>query len=202
MGQRSHVLADELSTHLRERILSGEYPPGSSVTETGIAAEYGVARPSARSALDRLVLDDLLVRQAHAALRVRQVSEEEVPEILALLEFLEERALSRVLDGAADLRPLRAAAGDSVHHYLHTLVRTSEFERLARFHRQTTFALILAPRGEDPAPAPPAHAMERLTEALFRLDAEDARARLGELQTARRTLATSRNGVSAAGIRT
>lgn len=171
MAQRSHVLADELSTHIRERILAGEYLPGASITETGIAAEYGVARPSARSALDRLASEDLLVRHAHAALRVRHVEATELPEILALLSYFEKRAFAYIDGRDVDLRPLRAAADESAHMYFHTLVCASGAERLIRFHRQTTFALILGTNATGAGQAePPRAEMRDMTDALFRGD--------------------------------
>ncbi|MGX1792568.1 GntR family transcriptional regulator [Microbacterium sp. NPDC055312] len=187
MGTRSHILAEELSAHLRERILSNEFEPGASVTETGVATEYGVARPTARSALDRLVQDDLLVRQAHASLRVKRVLAEELPDVLDLLEFLEGRALAHALAVPRDLRGVRAAAEESVHKFLHALVQAGESDRLTRFHRQTTFALLLGTAQGSQGIAPDVRAsMRSLADAVFRADESDARTTLGVLQASRR----------------
>lgn len=204
MGKRSHILADELSAHIRERILDGEYPPGASVTETGVATEYGVARPTARSALDRLVYDDLLVRHAHAALRVKQVSPDEIPLVLALLEFFESRALGLVLAEPRDLRELRSACGGRLHKFLHTFVSAGGSEQLTRFHKQSTFALLLGSRhlSLEPLDAP-AETMTRLAEALFVSAADAAGAALAALQDHRRRsvvgLRTDPDGASAPG---
>ncbi|PCC57356.1 hypothetical protein CIK58_09625 [Brevibacterium aurantiacum] len=174
MKRRGKVLADDLSTHLRGRILSGEYQPGDAITETGVAAEYGVARPSARNALERLIFDGLLVRHAHAALKVRIVEQSDVPELLSLLEFFERSAVKRILENDYDLRELRKVSSGSLPKFLHTLVVSCGSERLIQFHRQTMFALLLAPgtshQGET---GEQVNTLQlELTEGLFRMDRE------------------------------
>lgn len=51
---------DALVSKLREQILNGELRPGDSLTETAVAATFGVARPTVRSALQVLVSRNLV----------------------------------------------------------------------------------------------------------------------------------------------
>lgn len=50
---------DALVAEVRKQILSGQLRPGSPLTETALAAEFGVARPTVRSALQVLVSRNL-----------------------------------------------------------------------------------------------------------------------------------------------
>jgi DNA-binding GntR family transcriptional regulator len=48
---------------LRERILAGELAPGSPLSDVALAAEYGVARPTLRAAVQALVHEGLIRRE-------------------------------------------------------------------------------------------------------------------------------------------
>ena len=52
---RTTSLPDTVYAALRENIVTPRVEPGSLVTETAIAVEFGVARPMAKAALERLV---------------------------------------------------------------------------------------------------------------------------------------------------
>ncbi|QIK72042.1 GntR family transcriptional regulator [Propioniciclava coleopterorum] len=154
MSQASPLVTD-LAKHLRGRILAGEFPPEAKVTESGLAAEYGVARPTVRSAIDVLVGEGLLVRSPFAALRVPSLPVSERGELIALLRFTEDRALARIRATQPDVRELRRAGSGSLHGFLATLVRVSGSTRLELIHRRTTFELVLLTQqhlGEVPAP--------------------------------------------------
>lgn len=190
---RTGVLSDDLARHVRDRILSGEYGPGDSISETGVANEYGVARPTARSALDRLVVDGLLVRHAHASLRVREVSADDLREIVEILEFLEGCALERLLRTNADLREIKDAADSSIHNFLHVLTSSSGSDRLGRFHRQSTFEFLLGAIGDGQSGAPAEvddvhELMTATVDALWRGQEEEASMRLAALWAHRRSL--------------
>lgn len=190
----SRILSDDLARHLRDRILTGEFRGGEPVSETGIAAEYGVARPTARSALDRLVVDSLLVRQAHASLRVREVSKDDLRELVEILEFLEHRAVFRLTTLDADLRGLRDAVNSSVHNFLDVLVAVSGSESSARFHRQSTFEFVLGSldpkrRADDKDALVSREAMSGLIDALWRTEEDLVTPHLNVLWAYRRTLA-------------
>ncbi len=136
-------LADDLADHLRERILSGNIAPGERLAEAAIAEEYSVARSTARIAVESLIADGLVEREARKHPRVVTVRSSEIPEIVALLDISESLALARIMAGHPDLRPLRAARGEQPSRVLHTLVEVSGSKRLEILHRPLTFHTIL-----------------------------------------------------------
>lgn len=136
-------LADDLADHLRERILSGNIAPGERLAEAAIAEEYSVARSTARIAVESLIADGLVEREARKHPRVVTVSSSEIPEIVALLDISESLALARIMTGHPDLRPLRAVRGEQPSRVLHTLVEVCGSKRLELLHRPLTFHTML-----------------------------------------------------------
>ena len=191
MARRAGPLAEQLAHHLRERLLQGDPRGGERVSELGVANEYGVARPTAKAALDILVMEGLVAREPYAALRVTTVEAKDVPEILVLLEVAERLAVARILRDGPDLRGVRDTARTAPDRVLESVVETAASTRLARTHRQGTLELALALSRRTPFADPGAPDLrvlaERLADALFRLDAEDAHQTLAELHDARRT---------------
>ena len=59
------VLPGAIADELRASILSQVDAPGATITESAVALRFGVARPTARLAIDKLVSDGLLRREAH-----------------------------------------------------------------------------------------------------------------------------------------
>jgi DNA-binding GntR family transcriptional regulator len=65
---------------LRQHIIEGQIPPGSTLLETALSAQYGVSRTPVREALGRLAQDGFIERSARG-FRVRARSPEEILEI-------------------------------------------------------------------------------------------------------------------------
>ncbi|MGO4750780.1 GntR family transcriptional regulator, partial [Streptomyces sp. 2MCAF27] len=63
-------LIDALVVELREQILDGRIVGGTALTETEVAKQYEVARPTAKAAIERLTAEGLLRRDAHKSARV------------------------------------------------------------------------------------------------------------------------------------
>jgi len=82
---------------LRGRILSAQIEPGTLVTETAIALEYGVARPTAKAALERLVSEGLLLRRAHHAARVPELGREDIIDLFANRATVEVAAIAALV---------------------------------------------------------------------------------------------------------
>lgn len=61
---------DAVATALRERILTGDIAPGMRLAEKSVAAQYAVARPTAKAAIERLTQEGLLRRGPHKTARV------------------------------------------------------------------------------------------------------------------------------------
>ena len=134
---------------VREQILSARVEPGDLVTETAIALQYGVARPTAKAALERLVAEGLLTRSAHKAARVPQLDRDDIVDLFENRAIVESAAIAalasepvpRVPDAALDahhqLRE-RARSGSSFAQediaFHRALVAGQTSPRLARMH--------------------------------------------------------------------
>ena len=190
----SKRLVDDLARHLRRRVLRGEFTMGTRISESSVSSEYGVARPTAKAALDALVADGLLVRPAYSALRVTTVASSEVPHLLALLEQTESRAVDQVVSIGPDLRPMRRACTSSIPLALQEMVRASESDVLNWSHRRATFELLLVtqqlPSSEGgnwtKANQTTQDTLDRLLESLFHQNGEEAQHALRDVQAVRR----------------
>ncbi|WP_201732166.1 GntR family transcriptional regulator [Acidithrix sp. C25] len=60
-------ISEALTEELRSKVLDGDIPAGSLVTETEVASTYGVSRPTAKSAIQSLTHDGLLRRRPKQA---------------------------------------------------------------------------------------------------------------------------------------
>ncbi len=132
---------------LRSRILDQTEPPGATLTEAAVAVRFGVARPTAKIALERLVADGLLRREAHRAARVPELSRDDIVDLFATRRLIESAALGALATAgeipAAALAAHRAlldlarsggafAGQDAAFH--RALVAASPSRRLARMH--------------------------------------------------------------------
>jgi DNA-binding GntR family transcriptional regulator len=88
----STVLPSTIYQELRGRILSQRDSSGTTFTESAVALEFGVARPTAKMAIERLVSDGLLRREAHQAARIPELSRDDI------VDLFENRA---IIEGAA-----------------------------------------------------------------------------------------------------
>jgi DNA-binding GntR family transcriptional regulator len=98
------VLPDAIVDALRRSILDHRsildqgFNPGDPVTEAAVSARFGVARPTARTAIDKLVHDGLLERAPHRAARIPRLTAGDVEDLFdnrALLESAAMAALAR-----------------------------------------------------------------------------------------------------------
>ena len=97
LDMSSGSLVESLHQRVRHSILNSGYAPGEPISEVGLAAQYQVARPTARSAVDRLIAEGLLMRSGRKAAYVRSLSPDEVRELYTsriLLESFVHRGLA------------------------------------------------------------------------------------------------------------
>jgi DNA-binding GntR family transcriptional regulator len=99
-------VVDAVTAQLRGRILSGEIRSGAPLTEAAVAQTFGVARPSAKAAIEQLVAAGLLVRTAHRSARVVGIDPGTVRDVYRTRARLESAALR---DLAADRTVPQAA---------------------------------------------------------------------------------------------
>lgn len=74
-------IVDAVCEAIRERILTGQLDPAEVLYEQATAELYGVARPTAKAAIDRLVHTGLLRRSANKSARVPQLTEDDVHDL-------------------------------------------------------------------------------------------------------------------------
>ena len=74
-------VVDALVNTLRARVLDGHLAPRTTLVEADVAAEFGVSRPTARSAITLLVHEGLLRRQAHKSAHVPVLSRADVEDL-------------------------------------------------------------------------------------------------------------------------
>ncbi|MEV6735798.1 GntR family transcriptional regulator [Streptomyces sp. NPDC051104] len=72
---------DAVADTLREQVMTEEIPPGVQVTESLVASRFGIARPTARAAIDRLVQEGLFRRSAHASARVPRLTAADINDL-------------------------------------------------------------------------------------------------------------------------
>jgi DNA-binding GntR family transcriptional regulator len=135
---------DAIQSALRDAILDGREVPGSSLTESAVALRFGVTRPTAKLALERLVADGLLRRAPHQAARVPELTADDIRDLFdnrAIVEGAAAAALATI--GAvpaatvAAQRELRAHPGNFAHDdiaFHRALVAGQPSARLTRMH--------------------------------------------------------------------
>lgn len=79
------------------------------VTEAYVVQACGVARPTARTAIDRLVADGLLVREPHAAARVRRLGSDDFSDLFFARAAVEAAAVE-LLAHSGSIPPAAEAA--------------------------------------------------------------------------------------------
>ena len=88
-GLKTVSVVDALTTSLRARVLDGQIDAGVGLTETDVATEYEVSRPTAKTAISQLVQEGLLRREAHKSAHVPSLSREDVEDLFLVRMPLE-----------------------------------------------------------------------------------------------------------------
>jgi len=171
-------VADQVAGILRQKILRGEFRPGTSLQEIPLADELGVSRNTMREAMRILSLEGLLKRSIHRGIAVTQLSLKDVQEIYHVRRVLEISAVLAARKPTPDLlREIRTAleqyenavrASDwvsAVSHDLHfhsLLIRFLGNKRFESFYQKTIgelrMGMVLVDRRHDrPDILVPAH---------------------------------------------
>lgn len=116
---KSPLVPDAVYSALREAIITLIHPPGTVLTEKAISSRYGVARPTARVAIQRLADEGLLSRDAHRSARVRRLSREDIHDLYGARVLIEEAA-SRLVAGNAIVAAAALDAQSRLSHYAQT----------------------------------------------------------------------------------
>ncbi len=162
-------VADQVAALLRQRILEGEFRPGTQLQELPLASSLGVSRNTMREAIRILSIEGLLRRSLHRGAAVSQLSLHDVQEIYQLRRMLELPAVlaARHADPAL-LHEFRSAVeryelavrnrnwSRAVNHDLHfhsLLVRFHRNQRLDLFYKnilgELRVGMVLVDRSHD-----------------------------------------------------
>lgn len=87
-------MSGQITARIREKILTGVYPPGSALLQDVIAAEFGVSKIPVREALVQLRAEGLVDVFAHRGFQVRPLSSTEVDEVFHLRSQIEPPAVA------------------------------------------------------------------------------------------------------------
>lgn len=82
-------LERQAATAIRERVLSGEFPPGHRMVETWLSEQLGVSRGTVRAALSELVHEGLVEQIAYTRWAVPTLSAKDAWELYTLRSALE-----------------------------------------------------------------------------------------------------------------
>jgi DNA-binding GntR family transcriptional regulator len=88
------MLPDAIYEELRASILAQADPPGSTLTESAVALRFGVARPTAKLAIEKLVTEGLLRREKNQSARVPVLTRGDVADLLDARAIVEAAAAS------------------------------------------------------------------------------------------------------------
>jgi DNA-binding GntR family transcriptional regulator len=134
-------VVDALAASLRDRVLDGEIPPGSTMTEAEIATAYGVSRPTARSALTALVHEGLLHREANKRTCVPRLSREDVEDLFLIRIPIETEVVRLLIERDAVPATAAARAVDDLRHIEPEASHGAFVEADLRFHQCLVDAL-------------------------------------------------------------
>ncbi len=138
-------VADAAEAHLRRLLFSGALQAGQELRDTVVARQLGIARPTARAAVSRLVAEGLLEREPGHSARVRSFSAADIRDSCAVRRLIEREAVRRIIGESRDTAPVARAleafrlageswsAGPDADARFHTaVVAASGSVRLAR----------------------------------------------------------------------
>jgi DNA-binding GntR family transcriptional regulator len=135
------VLPEAIYEQLRASIIDQTHAPGSSITESAVALRFGVARPTAKMAIERLVSEGMLRRELHQSARVPRLTGADIADLYDNRAVVESAAVAKLsavpADAMAAHRALLASNGDFAHHdiaFHRALVAGQPSPRLARMH--------------------------------------------------------------------
>jgi DNA-binding GntR family transcriptional regulator len=140
----SATAVDAVAEQIRLGLYSGLRKPGEVLKDTDLVDTYGVARPTARAAVQVLVAEGLLWRDRGRSSRVPTYGAADIDDLFGARWVIEWTAVQHIVSSEVDLEPLRQAL-----HHLEALTDSNEWGAAAvgdvAFH-QAMVALTGSPR--------------------------------------------------------
>ncbi|MCB2226438.1 MAG: GntR family transcriptional regulator [Desulfarculaceae bacterium] len=87
--KRRRSLGQEVTLHLKQQVVRGEFKPGHRLVEENLARELGISRTPVREALHRLEQEGVLTKRPRGGYQVRPLAPEEVRDALGVRSVLE-----------------------------------------------------------------------------------------------------------------
>ncbi|WP_439030051.1 GntR family transcriptional regulator [Gordonia terrae] len=140
-----------IARKLHDAIANGDFPPGSQLTESGLAADLGVSRGPLREAMQRLTAEGLLVSHRNRGLFVVSMDDDDIRDMYVARTAVERAAVQQVirhreqeavdsLGEAVDVmrefidEPNGAGMAEADMAFHQTLVEYAGSQRLSRLH--------------------------------------------------------------------
>lgn len=89
-----------IARKLHDAIADGNFPPGSQLTEAGLAADLGVSRGPLREAMQRLTAEGLLVSHRNRGLFVVSMDDDDIRDMYVARTAVERAAVEQVIIAA------------------------------------------------------------------------------------------------------
>jgi DNA-binding GntR family transcriptional regulator len=187
---------EAVAASLRERIFDGAIEPGARLPELELAADFGVARPTVRAAIQTLCHEGLLQRERNRSAFVPKLGQEDVLDLFSVRIPLECLIVREVLERRAPLEGVHEAIGQLVglsarspwsrvveadlgfHRALATATGSPRLERLYLSLGGEIRLCIAQLRPAWPSPAAMAGEHRALLDVIESGDVEDAVARM------------------------
>ncbi len=83
---------------LKEKILSGEYPPNKVMKQSDIAAEFGVSTVPVREALSRLTTEGFILHMPYVGVMVSKIDKNYLSDVYELRTILESAAATKAIE--------------------------------------------------------------------------------------------------------
>jgi len=127
-AQNARVMADWVTTSLREAILNGYFAPGEKLDQDQIAEELKVSRTPVREALSRLESEGFIEIRPHRGAYMAVVSRQDICEVYEIRRLLEAEAIRQAtplipesmldeLDRSLTETQARFDSGDTSQHF-------------------------------------------------------------------------------------
>lgn len=107
----TRTVTDAVADALSGQILSGQWASGTIVSELAVKREFGVSRPTARAAIERMVANGLLKRDAYRSAHVPVVDTKLVQDVYLAREAIEATAARCAAREGAPVGAATTAAG-------------------------------------------------------------------------------------------
>jgi DNA-binding GntR family transcriptional regulator len=151
------LVKEHLASALKQSIMQGELTPGQRVIEGQWAKAFGVAQASVREAINLLIAEGFLVKDAGRSARVVNYDEHDVAQVYAVRGALEGLAAELACARGADVTYLETA--------LHRMKRAAQAgDMKALIESDLEFHICLADASENPVLI---DALRRLLSPLF-----------------------------------